>query len=72
MGEKKEFVSIKVKEGTYDSLVELRKTLIQNGYNSFPKEFLDFLEKEKFDITKVTFGNMIKLTNKAILYLLDK
>lgn len=70
MSKNKEFVAIKIKEGTYDSLVELRKTLIQNGYNSFPKEFLDFLDDEKFDITKVTFGNLISLTNKAVLYLL--
>ena len=67
---KKEFVTIKIKKGVYDSLFELKKTLIQQGYNNFPKEFLDFLDKENFDITKVSYANMISLTNKAILFLL--
>jgi len=66
---KKEFVAIKVKTEDYESLVELKKVLIQQGYDSFPKEFLDFLEKENFDITKVTFGNMISLLIKVILFL---
>ena len=68
----KKFLAIKVKEGIYDSIIELKKVLIQKGYNSFPKEFLNFLDDEKFDVTKVTFDNLISLTNKAILYLLDK
>jgi len=69
MSENKKFVAIKVKEGIYDSIIELKKVLIQKGYNSFPKEFLDFLEKDDFDITKITMGNMLKLANNAILYL---
>ena len=69
MSENKKFVAIKVKKGIYDSIIELKKVLIQNGYNSFPKEFLAFLEKDDFDITKITMGNMLKLANNAILYL---
>ena len=70
MSEKKEFVAIKVKKEIYESLFELKKTLIQQGYNKFPKEFLDFLEEDNFDITKISYGNMINLCRNAILYLL--
>lgn len=69
MPNKKEFVAIKVKTEDYESLVELKKVLIQQGYDSFPKEFLDFLKENNFDITKVTFGNMINLLIKVILFL---
>ncbi|HEC40681.1 hypothetical protein LCGC14_0223030 [marine sediment metagenome] len=69
---KKEFVAIKVKKEIYESLVELKKVLIQLGYNSLPKEFLEFLNKDNFDITNISFGNMITLCNKVILYLLEK
>lgn len=69
MSDNKKFVAIKVKEDIYDCIIELKKVLIQNGYNSLPKEFLDFLEKDNFDITKITMGNMLKLANNAILYL---
>ena len=72
MNEKKKFVAIKVKKGVYESLVEMKKTLIQQGYDTFPKDFLDFLKEDDFDITKVTFGNLIKLANEAILYLFKK
>ncbi len=69
MPNKKEFVAIKVKIEDYESLVELKKVLIQQGYDSFPKEFLDFLKENNFDITKITFGNMINLLIKVILFL---
>ncbi len=72
MSEKKKFVAIKVKKEIYESLVELKKVLIQRGYNDFPKEFLDFLDENNFDISKITFGNMISLCNKVILFLYKK
>ena len=69
MTDNKKFVAIKVKEDVYNDLIELKKVLIQNGYNSFPKEFLDFLEKKKFDVKKVTMGNMISLLTNCLLFL---
>ena len=63
------FVAIKVKKEIYESLVELKKVLIQKGYNSFPKEFLDSLKQENFDVSKITFGNMINLCRIGILHL---
>lgn len=72
MMKEKRFVAIKVKKGVYESLLELKKTLIQHGYNKFPKEFLDFLEKDNFDINKLSYGNMINLCRNAILYLIKE
>jgi len=72
MPEEKKFVAIKVKKEIYESLLELKKTLIQQGYNKFPKEFLAFLEEDNFDITKLSYGNMINLCRNAILYLLKE
>ena len=50
MSDNKKFVAIKIKKGIYDSLNELKIVVIQNGYNSFPKKFLAFLEKNNYDI----------------------
>lgn len=70
MNKKKEkFVTIKVHKELYESLGELKKALIQQGYNKFPQEFLDFLKEKKFDITKISYGNLIELIINAILFL---
>ena len=66
------FVAIKVKKEIYECVRELKKVLIQQGYDSFPKAFLDFLKEDDFDISKISYGNLIKLANKAILYLYSR